>query len=145
MAQTWAYFDTSTYLKNFVKESGSAQARKLIKKHRILSSAIVSVECFSALNRKKHAGELKSREFDTLTHKIRESLSHIEIIRLTDEIIARAEQIVASSPVRSLDALHIASALIFQQAVQISLLFVTSDIRQLEAAHAHGFATVFVE
>ena len=145
MAQTWAYFDTSTYLKIFVKESGSAQARKLTKKHRIISSAILSVECFSALSRKKHTGELKSGELNTLTQKIRESLTHIEIIRLTDEVLIKAEQVVVSSPVRSLDALHIASALIFQQALQVPLTFVTSDHRQMEAAQAHGFATVFVE
>lgn len=145
MAQTWAYFDTSTYLKIFVNESGSAQVRKLIKKHRILSSAILSVECFSALSRKKHARELKDREFDALANKIRESLAYIESIRLTDEVLIKAEQVVVSSPVRSLDALHIASALIFQQALQIPLPFVTSDHRQLEAAQAHGFATVLVE
>ena len=145
MAQTWAYVDTSTYLKIFVRESGSARARELIQKHRMLSSALVSVECFSALSRKKQAGELKSSEFDSLIKKIRESLAHIEIIRLTDDVLAKAGQIVVSSPVRSLDALHIASALIFQDAMQIPLTFVTSDHRQLETAHGHGFTTVLVE
>ncbi len=113
MVQHWVYFDTSTYLKIFVKESGSVQARELVKKHRIIASALVSVECFSALSRKKHAGELKTREFEMLINKIRESLAHIEIIRLTDDVLAKAEQIVAGFPIRSLDALHIASALIF--------------------------------
>jgi predicted nucleic acid-binding protein len=145
VVQTWAYFDTSTYLKIFVKESGSVQARELVKKHLIISSALVSVECFSALSRKKYAGELKSREFETLINKIRESLAHIEIIRLTDEVLAKAEQIIAGSLIRSLDALHIASALIFQDALQSSLPFVTSDRRQLETARGNGFTTVFVE
>ncbi len=145
MAQTWAYIDTSTYLKVFVKESGSAKARELIKKHRMLTSALVSVECFSALSRKKQAGELKSKEFDSLIKKIRESFDHIEIIRLTDEVLEKAGQVVVSSPVRSLDALHIASALIFQDAMQISLPFITSDHRQLETAQEHGFTTVLVE
>jgi predicted nucleic acid-binding protein len=145
MAQPWVYFDTSTYLKIFVKESGSAKARELIKKHRMITSALVSVECFSALSRKKQAGELKSKEFDSLIKKIRESLDHIEIIRLTDEVLAKAGQVVVSSPVRSLDALHIASAQIFQDAMQISLPFVTSDLRQLETARAQGFKTVLVE
>ena len=145
MVQAWAYLDTSTYLKIFVKESGSIQARELVKKHRVLSSAIVPVECFSALSRKKHACELKTQEFETLIKKIRESLAHIEIIRLTDDVLAKAEHIVKSSPIRSLDALHIASALIFQDAMQIPLPFITSDHRQLETAHGHGFKTVFVE
>ncbi|MBN2108578.1 MAG: type II toxin-antitoxin system VapC family toxin [Deltaproteobacteria bacterium] len=145
MVQTWAYFDTSTYLKIFVKEFGSIQARELVEKYRVLSSAIVSVECFSALSRKKHAGELKTREFETLINKIRESLAHIEIIRLTDDVLAKAEQILAGSPIRSLDALHIASALIFQEAMRISLPFVTSDRRQLKTANEQGFKTVFVE
>jgi predicted nucleic acid-binding protein len=145
MVQPWAYIDTSTYLKIFVKESGSVQARELVRKHRVLSSAIVSVECFSALSRKKHAGELKPREFETLINKIRESLAHIEIIRLTDDVLAQAGQIVAGAPIRSLDALHIASALIFQEAMRLSLPFVTSDRRQLETAREQGFKSLFIK
>jgi hypothetical protein len=92
-----------------------------------------------------HAGELKSRDFDALTSKIRASLAHDEIIRLTDEVLAKAEQVVVSFPVRARDAQHITSALLFQQALLISLPFVTSNHRQLQAVHAHGSTTVLVE
>jgi hypothetical protein len=58
--------------------------------------------------------------------------------------MARAEDIVLNSTARSLDAFHIASALIFEEMSGIKPDFITSDIRQGEVANHYGLRTVFV-
>ena len=145
MKLPWAYFDTSVYLKLYVREKGSEETRKLAKKKRILSSAILPTECFSALSRKKDEGYLTNEDFGKLANHIKEDLLYIEIIRLTDDALEKAEDVALNSTARALDALHIASALIFQEATNIELTFITSDKKQQKIANHYGLMTLFVE
>lgn len=139
----FAYFDTSTYLKLYVSESGSASARSYAQKNRIVSSAILALECFSALSRKKKERELSARVFDTLRRQLKNDTAHMEIINVTDEVLEGAEAIVLKSTARPLDAIHIASAILFQNEIKIELPFFTSDRKQLEAALSQGLTAVF--
>jgi hypothetical protein len=43
-----------------------------------------------------------------------------------------------------MDAMHIASAVIFQEAIGISITFITSDKKQQTAAEDNGLITMFV-
>jgi len=67
----------------------------------------------------------------------------MEIIKLTDEVIEKAEAVVLKSTARPLDAIHIASAIIFQNEIKIDLPFFTSDRKQHEAALKEGLKAVF--
>jgi predicted nucleic acid-binding protein len=57
---------------------------------------------------------------------------------VSTEILERAEQIVASHSVRTLDAIHIASAKEFAERLQAHVPFISADHRQIEAAAAVG-------
>jgi len=139
----FAYFDTSTYLKLYVRESGSASARNYARKNRIASSAILVLECFLALSRKKKKRELAARDFDTLRRQLKNDTAYMEINKVTDEVIEEAEAIVLKSTARPLDAIHIASAILFQNEIKIELPFFTSDRKQLEAALSQGLTAIF--
>ncbi len=145
MNKPWVYLDTSTYLKLYVKEKGSEKARSLVRKSSILSSAILPAESFSALSRKRYRGEIDDTLFNKLVNRIRGDLSYIEIVKLSDEVLTKAEKVVLYSPARTLDAVHIASALIFEEESGIKLKFVTSDKKQEETANHHGLKTLFVD
>ncbi|MBI5194152.1 MAG: hypothetical protein HZA08_12045 [Nitrospirae bacterium] len=56
----------------------------------------------------------------------------------------KTEEIVLLSATRTLDAIHIASALLFQELTGVNLTFVTSDKRQEESAKKEGLKTIFV-
>jgi uncharacterized protein len=60
-------------------------------------------------------------------------------------VIERAEELILSAPVRTLDALHIASALVFQSASGHRLPFITADSRQRDAARLLPLEVVWVE
>ena len=144
MKLPWVYLDTSTYLKLYVKENRSQEVRNLVRENRVLSSAILLTECFSALSRKRQVREIDDDDFHTLVSRIREGAPYIEIVKLTDEVLMRAEAVALRSIARALDAIHIASAIIFQEATKINLTFVTSDKKQQEVANHQGLKTLFV-
>lgn len=144
MNPPWIYIDTSAYLKIFLKEKGSDQVRKLVKENSLLASAILTSECFSAFSRRRQGKEIDDKTFDRLVNRVKKGLPYIEIVRLTDEVLMRTEEILLHSTVRTLDAVHIASALLFQESTGIDLTFVTSDKRQAEFTHKKGLKTVFV-
>lgn len=140
----WIYIDTSTYLKLFLKEKGSDKARKLVKENSLLSSAILTSESFSALSRRRQGKEIDDKMFDRLVNRIKKDLPYIEIIKLTDDVLKKAEEVILRSTVRTLDAIHMASALLFQELTGIELTFVTSDKKQEESAKNEGLKIVFV-
>lgn len=140
----WMYIDTSTYLKLFLKEKGSDKARKLSKENRFLSSVILTSECFSALSRRKQGKEIDDKTFNRLVNRIKKGLPYIEIVKLTDGVSIKTEEILLHSAVRTLDAIHIASALLFQELTGINLTFVTSDKKQEDSAKKEGLKTIFV-
>ena len=144
MQLPWAYFDTSTFLKLYVQEIETGSARTQARKSRIISSALLVIECFSALSRKRQSKEIGSKGFEKIVNQIRKDASYMEIIRLTDEVLLKAETVALQSNARALDAIHIASAIIFRDSAHIDLTFITSDKKQQEAAHQQGLKTCFV-
>src|SRR5437870_3494257 len=67
----------------------------------------------------------------------------IDRIRLTRLVLGRAALPMAT-PVKTLDALHLASALLWRERRAAELLFATHDPRQARAARALGFDCVGV-
>jgi predicted nucleic acid-binding protein len=145
MLLPFAYFDTSTYLKLYVSEEGSSTARTHAQKNRLVSSAILAIECFSALSRKRTLREISTKDIDTICKQIRSDTSYMEMIKLTDEVIEKAEEVVLKSSARPLDAIHIASALLFQDELKIAVPFLTSDKRQMETALHEGLKAIFID
>lgn len=75
---------------------------------------------------------------------MKKDLPYIEIVRLTDDVLRRTEEILLHSDVQTLDAVHIALALLFQESTGIALTFVTSDKRQAEFTNGKRLKTDFV-
>lgn len=141
----WAYFDTSMLVKRYVKEAGSSVARKLFQRYRFLSSAVAPVEVLSALARRRAAGELTQRDFLAIRARLHKDRAYWELIEVGPIVLSHAEELVEKTGLRTLDALHVASALSFQAAVSLTIRFVTADIRQREAAEALSLNLVWVE
>lgn len=140
----WIYIDTSTYLKLFQKENGSAEARKLVKENKLLSSAILTSESFSTFSRRRQGKEIDEKIFDRLVNRVKKDMPYIEMIRVTDDVLKKTEEVALRSTALALDAIHIASALSFRELTGIDLTFVTSDKKQKEVAKSEGLKTLFV-
>lgn len=143
-AAAWGYFDTSVLVKRYVRENGSVRARSLIKRHRFLSSAIAPLEAVSALTRRRVTGDLAEKDFPVILYRMREDRMYWELIEVTPLVLDRAEELIQETTLRALDALHIASALIFQKASGIRVPFITGDVQQRDAARQLKMDVVWV-
>jgi predicted nucleic acid-binding protein len=76
--------------------------------------------------------------------RLRESLLSVEAVRVTDEVLQIAGDIVLRTPARTMDALHIASAHVFQNGTGIVVTVVTADKKQRDAAVQEGLKVVLV-
>lgn len=144
-AVRWAYFDTSVLVKRYVREEGSTAARRLLQRYQFLSSAIVSVEVLSALSRRRMAGELTPRDFLAIRTRLQKDRSYWELVEVGALVLSQAEELVQTVGLRTLDAVHVASALTFQAASGLTIPFITADIRQREAGERLALNLVWVE
>ena len=139
-----AYFDTSVLVKRYVREEGSRRARELLRRYRLLSCTLTPLEALSAFSRRHVAGELSDRSFAAIVSRLHSDRDHWELIEINAAVLSRAEAVIAMPKSRTLDALHIASALAFQELSGLSTPFVTADERQGDAARQMGLQVTWV-
>lgn len=145
MVTRWAYFDTSVLVKRYVKEQGSTSARRLLQRYRVLSSAVTPVEIMSALSRRRKAGELTQRDFLAIRARLHKDRPYWELVEAGATVLTQAEDLVQKTGLRTLDAIHVASALTFQTASGLTIPFITADIRQRETAETFALNLVWLE
>ncbi len=121
------------------------RARQLFRRHRIVSSALAPVELTSALSRRRAASEISAVQWARVVRDLRSDRAHWELLAVTDAILTRAEEVVRVTRLRSLDAVHVASAQLSSTLVGVTLPFVTADARQRDAAVQLGLEVVWVD
>jgi uncharacterized protein len=139
------YFDTSVLIKGYVAESGTSVARGLMSRHQVLSSAIAPAEAMSAVYRRRSGGELDERDLADILAHLATDRRGWELIAVTSLVVARAEALIRERALRTLDALHVASALIVEAQTGHRVPFITADSRQRLAAERVDLEVVWVE
>ena len=128
------YFDSSSFAKRYIEESGSDILDSICQETDYLGLSVISAaEIISALNRRKRERSIRLEEYILAKSHLIADIRDAEIIELTNEVISRTISILEKSPVRTLDAIHVASACHWN-----ADLFVSSDTRQLKAAEEAG-------
>ena len=61
------------------------------------------------------------------------------IVELREEVISEAQDLVFRASIKTLDSIHLASAIILKQIIETSYPFVTSDKQLAVAAEKEGF------
>jgi uncharacterized protein len=140
-----AYFDTSALVKQYVDETGAAAARQLLRRHRIVSSRLAPLELMSALSRRRAVAEISAVQWERVVRDLQSDRAHWDLLAVTEAVLTRAEKVVQATRLRSLDALHVASAQVSSSLVGLRLPFVTADARQRDAAMQLGLDVVWVE
>ena len=140
----WAYFDTSVLVKCYVEEQGTSEAMRLIRRHTVLSSALAPIELTSALRRQEASKALTRRQHEHALQRFQADRAHFTLLEMDSHVLARAEALAGATPIKTLDAVHLASALVFQSETSLRPSFITGDAQQRRAADALGLDVVFV-
>lgn len=138
----WAYFDTSALIKRYVDEPARREVQQLVRRHECVTSAILSVELRSALRRRVTERTLDSSRVSQILKRVVADRAYWTVIEVGTEVLNGAEALVSVHPLRTLDAIHVASAQLFASRLSIAdLIFVSADKRQTDVASGIGLMT----
>jgi len=139
------YLDTSALVKQYVDEAGSARLRNLVASESVvlLTSHILVVEMISAFNRRLREGSVTSDDYARMKAAFDSDLqTRFQIVRFDNSIVVLARALLERHPLRTYDAVHLASALAMRrplvQAGHPGPTFLCADHRLLDAAEAEG-------
>lgn len=104
----------------------------------ILTSELTLLECDRALIRLVHAERLSEVQAADERARLGRITAHWSILSLSSDIVERARSPFPAEPIRTLDALHLASALV-SRAMVPGLALLTLDRRVLACGRALGF------
>ena len=141
----WAYCDTSALVKRYVREPGRRALLHVLARHDCVCSAILPVEIRGAFRRLASEGTLDWSHLPKLLERVASDRGYWTLVEVSTEVLAVAETLVSAHTLRTLDAIHVASAQVFAARVPTSLLFVSADRRQTELAAAIGMAVKRIE
>lgn len=131
------FLDSSALAKRYIREKGSDMVEEILQK---TSSLGLSVLCFpeivSALNRRTRESSLTEKEYRLAKQALHQDISDADIINLIPRIVGKTILLLETEDSRTLDAIHIASALEWK-----AELFVTADINQCRSAEHAGLKT----
>jgi predicted nucleic acid-binding protein len=112
------YAESSAILAWLLDEPSAPVVRDLLADAEIiLASDLTLIECDRVLLRAAALGELTESEAADRRAHLADAASHWQIMRVAAEIVDRARQPFPEEPIRTLDAIHIASALTARTAV----------------------------
>jgi predicted nucleic acid-binding protein len=130
------YVDASAVLRVLFSEPGPAVP--LTPETRVVSSQIVEVETFRAVDRERLLGNLDDTQTAIKRKELTEMLRMLDLVPVNDSVIAGAKSSFAVT-VRALDAIHVATAeVLVAEAEGETLEFWTHDDRQATAALSRG-------
>lgn len=105
---------------------------------RVLTSEITLVESLRGLIRGEVMGEYTAAKRSELEGKLRRRASAWDVVYLDETVLERASRPFPNEPVRTLDAIHLATALLARSTVP-DLSVISLDHRIRTAAAALGF------
>lgn len=141
----WAYFDTSALVKRYVDEAGRREVLQLLRRHECVASAVLPVELRSALRRRVTEGTLEAARVPEILKRVLADRPYWTLVEVGAAVLGAVEKLVAVHPLRTLDAIHVASAQVFAAGVsETDLMFVSADKRQIEAAVVVGLSTRYI-
>lgn len=125
------YAESSAVLAWLLGESAAVPVREaLASAELVVASELTIVECDRALLRALALGELREADVQDRRRVAASAAGGWHVLALIDEVLERSRRAFPIEPVRTLDALHLASALLGRSAVaELAVLSLDDRIR----------------
>jgi predicted nucleic acid-binding protein len=135
------YAETSAVLRwLFAEDGGDAIRATLAAAPKVTSSRLTLIETRRVVRRAEREGRLTAAQSADVQAVFAQAVSTWAILEISDEVARRAEDGFSHEPLRTLDAIHLASALFLRQAFP-DLVIVSADERVRANAARLGFET----
>ena len=137
-----AYVDTSVLLRIAFGQGDALSEWKQID--RGISSVLARVEGLRTLDRLRLRQRLVDSELAERRSYVLELLDSLELVELDSLVIDRAAQ-PQPTEIGTLDAIHLATALLWRETMNLPVVMATHDLRLATAARSYGFRVVGVQ
>ncbi len=134
-----AYVDASVLLRVTLGQPDSLAEWGQIE--RGISSALIMTESLRTLDRLRLRAQLSDVEVATRRAKILELIASLEIVEIDPVVLNRASQPMPTE-LGTLDAIHLATALLWKDLAQEPLTMATHDTALALASRAHGLPVI---
>ena len=131
------YVDASVVMGSVLKEPGGFRDTDWQEWEKAVASELLRVEGFRALDRFRLRGTFTSEELADQSVLLRSLLTGLEQVPLHAKVLERAATSMPT-PLGTLDAIHLATALLWVEDHQETLTFLTHDRELALAARACG-------
>ena len=136
------YAETSAVLRWLFAEAGGDEIRRaLAAATKVSSSRLTLIESRRVVRRAERSGRITAAQGADVLAILARAASTWAIVEVTEEVARRAEDGFPNEPVRTLDAIHLASAVFLRQ-VFPDLCVVSTDERVALNAALLGFQTL---
>ena len=126
-------------LERLEQDYGELIAERLAQAELIISSDLTLIECDRVLLRAVTLNELEESDAAHRQARFNAVAARWTLLSLDEEIVERARRRFPAEPIRAVDAIHLASAVVARKAVP-DLAVLTLDRRVRTAADVFGFS-----
>lgn len=134
------YAESSAIVAWVLDEPASRTVReRLARAEIIIASDLTLIECDRVVIRAAVLGDLTEADAADRRAHLTTAAAHWHVLRISEDVVERARQPFFGDPIRTLDAIHLASALVARSAAP-GLQVLSLDDRFRTAAKKLGFS-----
>jgi predicted nucleic acid-binding protein len=130
------YLDASALVKRYIEEDGTTEVNALINEADYNVTNLISrVEVSAAIMRASKMDILDQEDALVAVRRFRSEWESLQRLPVTEATVEEADNLVGLYDLRGYDAVHLAAAIIWQEAIGESIQFATFDRKLRDAAH----------
>ena len=135
------YFDTSALIKRYINEPGTENVRAWIRTANNMATGLLTrAETTAGLTRLQNRGIITQGDYGQALEQFRLDWSSYHRITINEELVARADFLACQHGLRGYDAVHLAAALIWQEALMLPVTLATYDQELASAGKESGLS-----
>lgn len=133
------YLDASALVKRYIAEPGTQAVAEAIADADVVGTSLISrAETVAALAKAIRMGTLTRQEADSALQVFRDEWPSLVRVQATEALVAQADELAWDIGLRGYDAVHLASALVWQNGMGGSVTVATFDRQLWEAVESRG-------
>ena len=133
------YFDASALVKLYIYEEGSEQVDEVIAQAEMIGTSLIAYpETLSALCRRFRECLFDLKVYNQIRRAFEKDWQRIHVIDFSPQISQSAGKLIHQHGIRTLDAIHLVTAMEFKSWLSTPLTFLCFDDKLSKAAKAEG-------
>ncbi len=133
------YLDASALVKRYVAERGSSRVAEAIAQAAVVGTSLISrAEVAAALAKAVRTGALTQEGAASALQVFRSEWPNLVRVQATEMVVTRADALAWELGLRGYDAVHLASALLWQESLGEPVAMAAFDLKLWEASKERG-------